>query len=105
MAARDRSLRASVLSSTRVMPRVSKQWVSCRYLASVLTRVRCHSGTIQVPPISTVGVVGSTRRIDVLPANRRSGPAHVAKTAADSFARIPSAIAKKRSTSSRPCMG
>src|ERR1700719_4008063 len=51
MAARERSFRESVFSSTRMQPSVSKAWRSSRYFASVLMAVRCQSRATQVHPI------------------------------------------------------
>ena len=52
-AARERSLRASVLNSTRTQPRVSKACPIISSLASTLAPVRQALGVSQVQPIST----------------------------------------------------
>jgi hypothetical protein len=53
MARRDRALRSSVLRHTRCTRQTSKAWLSRRYFASVLHRVRCAEAASQVEPIST----------------------------------------------------
>ena len=53
MAARLRSLRASVQMATRCTCHCSNAWVSNSNFASEFTAVRCASLANQVPPIST----------------------------------------------------
>ena len=53
IAPRERSLRASVFSSTRTQPSVSKARVNISSLVSTLTPVRHADGLNQVQPIST----------------------------------------------------
>src|SRR5213596_1710780 len=67
-AARDRSLSASVLNSTRIQPSVSNACRSNRYFASVLIGVRCASRASHVQPISRRRF---TRYANIDRANRR----------------------------------
>src|SRR4028118_697009 len=58
-ALRERWLSTSAVTPPRTHPSVSKAWPSIRYLASVLTGVRCHGRPIHVHPISTLRCAGS----------------------------------------------
>ena len=61
-AARERSLRESVLNSTRTQPSVSKACSSISSFASTLAPVRQARGLSQVQPISTTRSAGRTLR-------------------------------------------
>ena len=80
IALRDLRFNASVLSSTRKHLQISNAWRSMRYLASVLTAVRCHAGAIQVEPISTRRLARSIFMKRVLPITLPELRSTVAKT-------------------------
>jgi hypothetical protein len=61
-AARERSLRASVLNSTRTHSSVSKAWRIISSFASTLAPLRQALGLSQVQPISTTRSAGRTLR-------------------------------------------
>jgi hypothetical protein len=62
MAARERSFRASVLSSTRMAPSSSKAWASMSCFASTLIPVPQVAGVSHVQPISRRRWAGTIAR-------------------------------------------
>ncbi len=67
MAARERAFRASVLSSTRSQPSVSKAWPKSNSLVSTFAPVRHEGLPTQVQPISSPRCSGRKARYRVLP--------------------------------------
>ena len=104
IALRERSLRASVLSSTRTQPSSSKACPIISSFASTLAPVRQAAGFSQVQPISTTRSAGRTLRKRLLPTAEplarervRKGPSVPASAAA----RVSSAHSSKRAGSLR----
>ena len=67
IAARDGAFKQSVRNSTRLNCHSSNACLSMRYVASVLTAVRCHDWAMKVKPISTRLCASFAARNHVLP--------------------------------------